>query len=137
MAGKATPSPAPMMPLDIRRGMSMKPSSAAVGVKIVNKDQSTTPPPSTILEEYLVAMYPPEDNHGVNFVSEECMKPLYIKRSMSIQHRSAAVGVNIVNKDQSTTPPPSTILEEYLVAMHPPRKKNVQRLSAKNGLIWG
>lgn len=63
MAGKATPSPAPMMPLDSSRGMSMKPSSAAVGVKIVNKDQSTTPPPSTIFEEYLVAMYPPVDQN--------------------------------------------------------------------------
>lgn len=39
--------------------MSMKPSLAAVGVKIVKRDQSTTPAPKTCLEEYLVATYPP------------------------------------------------------------------------------
>ena len=55
MAGKATPSPAPMIPLDTRRGMSMKPSLAAVGVNIVKRDHSTTPAPNTTLEEYFVA----------------------------------------------------------------------------------
>ena len=48
-----------MMPLEISKGTSMKPKPAAVGVKIVNRDQSTTPAPSTTLEEYLVATYPP------------------------------------------------------------------------------
>ena len=65
MAGKATPSPAPMMPLDRSRGTSMKPRSAAVGVKTVKRDHSTTPAPSTTLEEYLVAIYPPAYHAGV------------------------------------------------------------------------
>lgn len=55
MAGNATPSPAPMMLLDMQRGINMKPRSAAVGVKIVNKDHRTTPAPRTIFEEYFVA----------------------------------------------------------------------------------
>ena len=59
IAGKATPSPAPMMPLESSKGTSIKPKSAAVGVKTVNRDQSTTPAPSTTFEEYLVATYPP------------------------------------------------------------------------------
>ncbi len=55
MAGNATPSPAPIMLLDMQRGINMKPRSAAVGVKIVNKDHRTTPAPRTIFEEYFVA----------------------------------------------------------------------------------
>ena len=56
IAGNATPSPAPIIPLEIIKGISMKPRSAAVGVKTVNKDHNTTPPPSTTLEEYFVAI---------------------------------------------------------------------------------
>lgn len=55
MAGNATPSPAPIMLLDMQRGINMKPRSAAVGVNIVNKDHRTTPAPRTIFEEYFVA----------------------------------------------------------------------------------
>lgn len=55
MAGNATPSPAPMIALEIRSGTSISPKSAAVGVKMVKSDQSTTPPPNTTFEEYLVA----------------------------------------------------------------------------------
>lgn len=55
IAGKATPSPAPMMPLESSKGSNMRPMSAAVGVKTVNRDHSTTPAPSTTFEEYLVA----------------------------------------------------------------------------------
>lgn len=59
IAGKATPSPAPMMPLDTSKGTSIRPISAAVGVKTVKRDQSTTPAPRTTFDEYLVATYPP------------------------------------------------------------------------------
>lgn len=63
IAGKATPSPAPMMPLEISKGTSIKPISAAVGVKTVNRDHSTTPAPRTTFDEYLVATYPPAFPH--------------------------------------------------------------------------
>lgn len=55
IAGNATPSPAPIMPLEMQRGINMYPRSAAVGVNTVKRDHRTTPPPSTTLEEYLVA----------------------------------------------------------------------------------